>query len=282
MPISMNTNLAGIQATRQINMSTTGLNKSFQRLSSGLRVNQASDDVSGLAVAAQMTAQIRGSNMAMKNANDSISMLQVADGALGDQMNAIQRMRELAVQASGDNVNNTDRGNLNVEFYQLMQEVDRIAKTTKYGSTSGLLQGSFANKQIQIGAYSGAIFSMTIGVGAGQGTVGASLGYDVATLSIGTSGAFAMSAITAMDYAITSLATVRAGIGAYQSRLENILSSLATTAENSEAARSRIMDADIAAETGNMARNSVLRSAGMAVLSQANQQFQSVLSLLRG
>ncbi|MBF0624269.1 MAG: flagellin FliC [Magnetococcales bacterium] len=272
MALSINTNIAALTIQNRLRTSTDSLNRTFERLSSGLRVNSAKDDAAGLGIATSLSAQIRGNNQAARNANDAISLVQVAEGALGETANALQRMRELAVQASNGTLTSTDRSDLNDEFQQLLSEIDRIAENTKFNGQT-LLMGSFTAKRLQIGANSGQ--NLVISLGVAKGT---SLG--VNGVSLGGNGTMAMSAITQLTTAINSVSDLRSKMGALQNRFEAVVTNLSTAAENLEAARARIMDADIAQETSSLTRNAILQQAGTAVLAQANQQPQLVLALL--
>ncbi|MBF0426924.1 MAG: flagellin FliC [Magnetococcales bacterium] len=275
MALTVITNLASLNAQRNLGKTTSALSKTYQRLSSGLRVNSAVDDAAGLGISTRFTAEVRGMNMAVRNVNDGISLLQVADGSLDETTNALQRMRELAVQAASGTLTSTDRTNLNAEFSQLLSEVDRIGSNTKFNGRF-LLFGSVTAVQVQVGAYSGQLLSITLA----SATTAALLTAGVQIS--GTAGTEAMSAITTIDAAIASVASIRATIGSLQSRFESVISTLNNTSVNTSAANSRIMDADIASETANLTRNSILQQAAASILSQANQQPQIALTLLNG
>ncbi|MBF0424553.1 MAG: flagellin FliC [Magnetococcales bacterium] len=275
MAISINTNLGALIAQKNLGTASSKLQQTYQRLSSGLRVNSSADDAAGLGIATSLTAQIRAANMAQRNVNDGISMLQVADGSLDETTNTLQRMRELAVQASSQTLTSSDRTNLNAEFSQLLSEVDRIGSTAKFNGRF-LLFGSVTAVQIQVGAYSGQQLSITLA--SATATALLTAGVQVS----GTNGIEAMSAITTIDAAIASVASIRATIGSLQNRFESVISTLANQSTNTEAARSRIMDADVATETSNLTRISILQQAGASILAQANQQPQIALTLLRG
>lgn len=276
MAISLLTNVPSLTAQRSLTKSSNALNTTFQRLSSGLRINRAADDAAGLGIGARFTAEIRGMNQAVRNTNDTISLLQLSDAAMSESVNSLQRMRELAVQAASGTLTTTDRTNLNAEYLQLSSEVDRIANNTKFNNQL-LLTGSFAAKMIQVGQYSGQFLSVTI-----NRVVTSTLGISAGTTLSGTSGDEAWAAITAIDVAIQSLSSVRATVGALQNRFDSVISNLGSSVENTEAARSRIMDADIAVETSALTRNTILQQAAVSVLAQANQQPQIALSLLGG
>ncbi|MBF0214415.1 MAG: flagellin FliC [Magnetococcales bacterium] len=287
MALTINGSIASINAQRQLAKHTNGLTQTFQRLSSGLRVNSAKDDAAGLAIANRMTAQIRGLNAAARNANDGISMAQVAEGALEETSNALQRIRELAVQASNDTYSSTDRSSLNTEVTQMLAEVQRIALNTNFNGNA--LFGGKASVANSFGtAFSG---TFQIGPEAGQTFKVTILRADISALGLSVTGggafgvstaALAMSAIERVDSALDAVSDIRAGLGAVQSRFESIISNLSSVSENTDAARSRIQDADIAQESANLTRLSILQQAGVAVLSQANQQPTIALALLGG
>jgi flagellin len=259
----------------------------MQRLSSGLRVNSAKDDAAGLAIAERMNAQVRGMTVAMRNANDAISLSQTAEGALGRVGDIFQRMRELAVQSANGTNTAADRTSLNAEFVQLAQEATRTLGGTQFNGQSIL--ASTAASTFQIGANNNssidqisiAAFSWTstAGVTAVLGTAIIS-GTSVPTVQI-TDITTAQGALTTIDTAINAVNSQRANFGAAQNRFENVISNLMVGVENQSAARSRIMDADYAAETSNLSRASILQQAGNAMVAQANQLPQQVLALLR-
>nr|AFK73941.1 flagellin protein FliC9 [Candidatus Magnetococcus massalia]CRH07703.1 flagellin [Candidatus Magnetococcus massalia] len=272
MSLYINTNVASLNAQRQLNQTTSSLNKTYERLSSGLRVNSAADDAAGLSISSRMTAQIRGLNQASRNANDAISMMQTAEGALAETEAALQRMRELAVQASNETYTQTDRGDLQSEVAQMISEIDRIASDTSFNSQN-LLAAGFSTTML-VGAYSGKTILASIG-----GADATDLGVNGVSLTNSTGG-LAMAAITTIDTAISSVSDLRSKLGAYQNRFEAVISNLDNVAERTTASQSRIMDADIAQETASLTRNAILQQAGAAMLAQANQQPQLALSLL--
>ena len=286
----INTNLVSLNAQRNLNTSQSSLSTTMQRLSSGLRVNSAKDDAAGLAIAERMNAQVRGMNVAMRNANDGISMAQTAEGALGKLSDNLQRMRELAVQAANDTNGTTDRGSLDKEFQQLAQEIARIVGSTSFNGRQ-LLDNNNATV-FQVGANTGADNQITImavnltgstpgGLDITAGTpptLGGSLG---SLIGAGSSAADARLSMAAIDTALDLVNNTRATFGAAQNRFEAVISNLQVAAENTASARSRIMDADFAAETANLSRTQILQQAGTAMLAQANQVPQGVLSLLR-
>jgi flagellin len=259
-------------AQNRLNKNTQTLQRTFQRLSSGLRINSAKDDSAGLSIGTRFSAQVRGLNQAMRNANDGISLVQVAEGALEETTAALQRIRELSVQASNDTYTSADRANLQDEVDQLVAEINRISSSTKFNGQS-LLGGSFTSKNLQVGAYSGQAINFEVtGSALSANTIGASV--------LISNQSAANSAVTSIDNAIDSIATVRASLGALQNRFESVINNLSNQAENITAAESRIMDADIAAETAQLTRSSILQQAGTAILAQANQQPLTALSLL--
>lgn len=276
MAMTINTNIFSLNAQRNTANTQNSLSTAMQRLSSGLRVNSAKDDSAGLAIAERMNSQVRGMNVASRNANDGISLAQTAEGALGKVGDALQRMRELAVQSANGTNNSDDRDNLDAEFQQLNAEVDRIVNGAKFNGTA-LLDGSTATFTFQVGAGTDATDTIDVDSVDLSGTVTA-----VGALAItGTDATGATAALDALDTAITEVTTGRAAMGAVQNRFDSVIGNLATSSENLSAARGRIMDADFAAETMNLSRAQILQQAGTAMISQANQLPQQVLSLLR-
>ncbi|MBF0357439.1 MAG: flagellin FliC [Magnetococcales bacterium] len=275
MGFSINTNLASLNAVRRLNSSSNGLNRSFERLSSGLRVNGSRDDAAGLAISNRLTAQIRGMSMAIRNTNDGISMVQVAEGALDETTNALQRMRELAIQAANGSLGSTDRQSLDLEVKQLVSEIQRISTTTTFNGVL-LIDGHLkigTSATFQVGANVGETLKLSIG-SAGK------VALSVSNTNVSTATA-ASHALTQIDNGLDAVSDIRANLGAYQNRFESIISNLSNVVENTSSARSRIMDADIAAETTNLTKFSILQQAGVAILAQANQQPQIALRLLQ-
>ena len=268
MPQTINTNVVSLNAQRNLTTSQSSLATSMQRLSSGLRINSSKDDAAGLAIADRMNAQIRGINVAIRNANDGISLAQTAEGALATITDALQRMRELAVQSANGSNGTSDRVNLDAEYQELVAEVDRIASQTKFNGIA--IVGADATTQtFQIGANSGDTLDIT------TNDITGIIAGDVLD---------ATNAATAMDDIDTALDAVtpdRATSGAAMSRFSYAISNLQITGENQSAARGRIMDADFAAETANLSRAQILQEAGTAMVAQANQLPQTVLTLLR-
>ncbi|MEO5334255.1 MAG: flagellin FliC [Magnetococcus sp. YQC-5] len=277
MALTVTTNVHALMAQRKLLHTTNALGTSFQRLASGLRINSARDDAAGLTITTRMTSQIRGLNQAARNANDAISMVQVVEGALEETTNALQRIRELSIQAANDTLMTSDRLAVQKEINQLLSEIDRIATQTKFNNQV-LLSGAWdvTSKTFQVGADGGQTIAMRV-----RRTTTISLISLVAGGTIGvTTQASANTAIGRIDSALDSVSDIRAGLGAYQNRFESVIANLNNVAENTSAARSRIMDADIASESANLTRNAILQQAGTAILAQANQQPQIALQLL--
>lgn len=272
MALTINTNVASLNAQRNLNTSANALGKSMQRLSSGLRINSAKDDAAGSAISDKMHAQIRGLNQAVRNANDGISLSQTAEGALQETTNILQRMRELAVQGGNDTLTADDRTSIKAELDQLASEITRISDTTSFNGKK-LLDGTFSGK-LQVGADKGQVISIKIATD-----------MDAAKLSVNAlkvaSNGDAGSAIVKIDTALKTVATTRSDLGAVQNRLESTISNLSNISENISSARSRILDADIAQETSNMTKNNILQQAGVSILAQANQAPNLAMSLLR-
>ena len=287
--LGINTNAPSLGAQNNLSKSAGSLETSIARLSSGLRINSAKDDAAGLAIAERMQAQIKGFDVAARNANDGISLLQVADGALGKIGDNLQRMRELGVQAKNGTLNATDRLNLNREFTELANEVGRVATGTAFNGNNVF---ESANKTVNLQIGSGNATTDTLAVN--LTSTGAAAGNDLQTTLGGTTQAAivtafggvdtvanATAAITKIDTSINDITNLRATAGAGLSRLEQVVSSLDTNSANLSSARGRIMDADFAKETANLTRSQILQQAGTAMLAQANQQPNNVLSLLR-
>jgi flagellin len=284
---TINTNIISMTAQRSLRASQGDLATSIARLSSGLRVNTARDDAAGLAIAERMNTQVRGMNVALRNSNDAISLAQVAEGALGKTGDIFQRMRELAVQASNGTNTDADRASLNNEFVQMAQEVTRTLSGTQFNGNNIL--ASTGSNDFQIGAnnnsnidrlsFSNYNWSGTTNITAVTGTA-IITGTSTPTMQI-TSAASAQSAIASIDTALNEINSQRATWGSRQNRFENVVSNLMSAVENQAAARGRIVDADYAAETANLSRAQILQQAGNAMVAQANQLPQQVLSLLR-
>lgn len=282
MSMTINTNVMSLNAQRNTSMTQMSLAVSMQRLSSGLRVNSAKDDAAGLSIAERMNSQVRGMNVAIRNANDGISLAQVAEGGLSTVGEMLQRMRELAVQATNGTNTTGDLVSLNQEYQQLSQEINRtITNAVQFNGVS-ILNGT-VGFEFQVGANQGQTISVASGDISlnGNTAVGAVIttGANSALSTTGTSDNGAR--ISALDAAISAINDRRASLGAVQSRFENTVGFLRTAVENQSAARGRIMDADFAAETANLSRAQILQQAGTAMIAQANQLPQGVLALLR-
>ena len=275
MPQIINTNVMSMNSQRNLNMSQSAMSTAVQRLSSGLRVNSAKDDAAGLAIAERMSAQVRGMNVAIRNANDAISLSQVAEGALGTVGDMLQRMRELAVQSANATNGDGDRSNLDAEFQQLGEEITRVLGNTKFNGLA-IVGGDAGTQTFQVGANSTDTIDVTTQRLDNNTDVTA-----VTSTSI-TSASNATAAIDLVDTALTTVNNERALYGATQNRFESVISGLQINVENQTAARSRIVDADYSAETAALTRAQILQQAGVAMLAQANASPQSVLSLLRG
>ena len=281
MASTINTNIPSLNAQRNLSASSGSLTTSMQRLSSGLRVNSAKDDAAGLAIAERMQAQVRGMNVAIRNANDGISLAQTAEGALGKIGENLQRMRELAVQSANDTNGSTDRTSLDNEFKELAAENLRVIQNTKFNGQalltgSGGAAGSFA---FQIGANTQADNQVSITTANMISAMTAAT--QGSTASLGTTAASARTSMSALDAALDAVNAQRSKFGAAQNRFDAIISNLQVSSENQAAARGRIMDADFAVESANLARAQILQQAGTAMLAQANQMPQSVLKLLQ-
>jgi flagellin len=265
--MTINTNVNSLNAQRNLSASQGSLATSMQRLSSGLRINSAKDDAAGLAIADRMNAQIKGINVSVRNANDGISLAQTAEGALSVVTDVLQRMRELAVQAQNGSNGTSDRANLDTEYQQLSSEITRIAAQTKFNG-SAIVGASAGAQTFQIGANNGDTLTITTST--------------VTTVAGGlTTAALASTAVAALDTALDTITSSRATYGAMINRFQFAISNLQTTGVNQTAARGRIMDADFASETANLARSQILQQAGTAMVAQANQLPNQVLSLLR-
>ena len=274
MAMSINTNVLSLTTQRNLGANQSSLSTSMQRLSSGLRVNTSKDDAAGLAIASRMETQVRGMNVAARNASDAISLVQTAEGAIGKVSDMLQRMRELAVQAANATNNTGDRGNLDSEFQQLSAEVTRTIANTRFNG-SAILAGDAGTSSYQVGANStdqvavvttqlNNATQITSVTGGGITTVGA-----------------ASTAMANIDSALTLVNTQRAMYGAVQNRFEAMIQVLQVNSENTSAAKGRIMDADFAVETSNLSRSQILQQAASAMVAQANAMPQQVLQLLR-
>jgi flagellin len=254
----------------------------MQRLSSGLRVNSAKDDAAGLAIAERMNAQVKGMNVAIRNANDGISLAQTAEGALGSIVNNLQRMRELAVQAANDTNGTTDRAALNNEYQALAAENARVIANTQFNGQALLTGagGTAGTFTFQVGANTASDNQISVVTTSIATAMGVTQGVG-ATVTLGTDSTEALAAVTAIDTALSNVNGARSTFGAAQNRFESVVSNLRVAAENQAASRGRIMDADFALETANLSRAQVLQQAGVAMVAQANALPQNVLALLR-
>ena len=273
MAMVINTNVGSLNATRQLDSSSRDLAVSMERLTSGKRINSAADDAAGMAVATNMTTQIMGTDQAVRNANDGISMAQTIDGAAEEMTSMMQRQRELAIQSLNGTYSAANRTAMDDEFNALSAELTRIASTTKFNGTA--IMNTAVSTNIHVGwedAAADSIAVTTIG--------GSAIATAVTALGVDTSANAAL-AITGLNTNLSTLSTARSGVGAVQNRLDHTVANLQNLSENTSAARSNIQDADFAKESANLARDQVLQQAGMSMLSQANQASQNVLTLLR-
>ena len=287
MPQTINTNLASLNAQRSLSASQSSLATSMQRLSSGLRVNSAKDDAAGLAIAERMNAQVRGMNAAVRNANDGISMAQTSEGSLGKVADALQRMRELAVQSSNATNSSSDKDSLDKEFGELAKEIQRVLGATTFNGKK-VLGGDAGPMQFQVGANTtgddtiditttNLTIDPTVVAVAGDDNAGTNRGkIDGLQSVLNIHGV-----INGIDAALNTVNNERATLGASQSRFESVISNLQVSVENQSAARARIMDADFAAETAHLSRAQILQQAGNAMVAQANQLPQQVMRLLQ-
>lgn len=265
-------NVTAMNTSRQLGITTTGLQKSTEKLSSGYKINRAADDAAGLSISEKMRNQIRGLNKAASNAQDGISLVQTAEGALNEVHSMLQRISELAVQASSDINATADRTAVNDEITQLTTEINRVASTTQFNKMN-ILDGTFKDKSIQVGANAGENIAISID------------NMNCATLGMTNAGvdsyANANTTLTNAQNAITSLSSKRSALGAIQNRLEHTYDNLNNISENTQAAESRIRDTDMASEMVSYSKNNILQQAGQSMLAQANQANQGVLSLLQ-
>ena len=264
-------NLSAMNTNRQLSGVQSAQSKSTEKLSSGYRINRAGDDAAGLSISEKMRSQIRGLNKASSNAQDGISLVQVAEGALNETHSILQRMNELATQAANDTNTSTDRTAIQAEIDQLTSEINRIQSTTQF-NTMNLLDGTFSSKNLQVGSLSGQSIGISI-----KNMNASSLGVNALKVS---SFASAGSSMDKIQSAINLVSTQRSTLGALQNRLEHTINNLNTTAENTQAAESRIRDVDMATEMVEYSKNNILAQDGQSMLAQANQATQGVLSLL--
>ncbi|MBY0472385.1 flagellin FliC [bacterium] len=277
MGLRINTNVPSLVAQRNLRMTRGGLDKSYERLSSGHRINHAGDDAAGLAISESLRAQMRGLRQAERNSQDGISLVQVAEGAVSEISNILIRMRELGVQSASDTIGQTERGFINNEFQSLLEEIDRIAQSTEFNGVK-LLNGSKSNFEVQIGTRNNAFVDRvklfennpadlnTVALGLNLASLGDKLG--------------AQNSLGLIDGAINQVTTIRAGFGAMQNRLESVVNNIQTSRENLAAANSRIKDTDIAEESTELAKHQILMQSGVSVLGQANTTMKVALNLL--
>ncbi len=265
-------NMQAANANRQLGIVTGSQSKSTERLSSGYRINRAADDAAGLSISEKMRSQIRGLEKASTNAEDGISLIQTAEGALNEAHEILQRMNELATQAANDTNTTADRGAISKEMQALTSEINRIASTTQF-NTMNLLDATFTGKKLQVGALNGQTISVSI-----ANMNASTLGINAVTVDSNENAGKAMSAV---QKAISSVSAQRSSLGAVQNRLEHTVKNLDTTQENTQAAESRIRDTDMASEMVSYSKNNILMQAGQSMLAQANQATQGVLSLLQ-
>ena len=278
MSLFVNTNSSALNAQRQLSESSQALNKSFERLSSGFRINSASDDAAGLQISDRLTSQLQGLNQAVRNSNDAISITQTAEGALAETTNSLQRIRQLAVQSQNGINSSADRVALQKEVAALKTEISRIATDTKFNNLN-ILDASYSAAFL-VGANSGQTISVNLSASKIVGGTGFSAtGLGIGALSVATFGD-ASAALATIDTAISAVGNVRADLGALQNRFQSTIRNLTNIAENLAGARSQIRDTDFAAETADLTRNQIIQQASISVLSQANQRPQAALSLL--
>ena len=285
MSLSVSTNVTSLIVQRNLGKAADSLSTSMTRLSSGLKINSAKDDTAGLQIATRMSSQIRGQTVAVKNANDGISMAQTAEGALQESTNILQRMRELAVQARNGTNGSADQAATNSEFAAMSDELTRISASTNLNGKN-LLDGSAGTMTLQVGSNTGTANQIDLVLSSSFGA--ASLSVDSGTLALtgtsgstGTAGTNIDNAITAIDLAISTIGSTRASLGASQNRLTSTIANLQNITENVTAAQGRVQDTDFAAETAQLTKSQTLQQASTAVLAQANQLPSSVLKLLQ-
>ena len=268
-------NMQAMNANRMLNITTGAQSKSTEKLSSGYRINRAADDAAGLTISEKMRSQIRGLNKASDNAQDGISLIQTAEGALNEAHSILQRMNELATQAANDTNTTSDRTAIQSEIDALTSEIDRIASTTQF-NTQNLLSGGFSAKNLQVGALSGQKISITI-VAMNANGIGITAGNNNCVSTFEKAG----EAMKTFQDAISAVSKQRSALGALQNRLEHTVANLDNVAENTQSAESRIRDTDMAEEMVEYSKNNILAQAGQSMLAQANQSTQGVLSLLQ-
>ncbi len=282
MSLFVNTNVSALNAQRQLLNTSSSLNTSFERLSSGFRINRASDDAAGLQISERMTSQIKGLDQAVRNANDAISLAQTAEGALSETSNSLQRIRQLAIQAQNGINSDEDRNALNKEVSALKNEISRISTATQFNNVN-ILSASFSAAFL-VGANSGQSISVNLSTAglAGTGITGFSTaGLGIATVQVDSANN-ASAAMTFIDSALSGIGAVRADLGALSNRFQSTIRNLTNISENVSAARSQIRDTDFAKETAELTRAQIIQQASTTILAQANQRPQAALSLLQG
>lgn len=265
-------NLTAMNANRQLGITTSGQAKSSEKLSSGYKINRAADDAAGLTISEKMRSQIRGLNKASSNAQDGVSLIQVAEGALSETHSILQRMNELATQSANDTNTTADRQAIQSEINQLASEISRISSTTQF-NTMNLIDGNFKNKSLQVGSLCGQKITVSI-------TDMSATGLGVNALNV-TNFTIAGGAMSAVQGAISEVSRMRSELGALQNRLEHTIANLDNISENTQSAESRLRDTDMAEEMVEYSKNNILAQAGQSMLAQANQSTQGVLSLLQ-
>ncbi len=277
MGLRINTNVASLNAQRNLSKTRLGMNKALEKLSSGERINRAGDDAAGLAISENLKAQIRGLSQAERNAADGISLVQIAEGSLGEISNILIRLRELAVQAASDTIGTTERKFLNVEFEQLTSEIDRIANSTEFNRVP-LLNGTGAVFDIQIGTRNDPISDrLTFDASSADVNV-AALGLNLASVADKIS---SQNSLSSIDQAIISVSGIRADFGALQNRLQSTINNIQVSVENLSTANSRVRDTDIASATAELTKKNILMQAGTSVLAQANSSTKNALNLIQ-
>ncbi|WP_191488641.1 flagellin domain-containing protein [Pseudomonas sp. FEN] len=283
MSLTVNTNVTSLYVQKNLSNAADALSTSMQRLSSGLKINSAKDDAAGLQISTRMTSQIRGQNVAVKNANDGISLAQTAEGALQESTNILQRMRELAVQARNGTNGTADQKATNAEFAQMSDELTRIANSTQLNGKN-LLDGSAGTVTLQVGSNTGSANHIDLVLSSKFDAASMSVDSGTLVLTGATSAAAASNidnAITAIDAAIAAIGATRANLGASQNRLTSTISNLQNVTQNVTAAQGRVQDTDFAAETAQLTKSQTLQQASTSVLAQANQLPSAVLKLLQ-
>ena len=276
MGLRVNTNIASINAQRNTSNVTTRLQRNFQKLSTGLRIATAADDAAGLAISERLRGQVRSLQQASRNANDGISLVTVGEGALNEVSNILVRLRELTIQAANGSSSTADKNTINEEFQSLINEINRIGLSTEFNGIK-LLDGSSSNVSFQVGINTTAnvdVLNVTL-------TAALSTSLGLSTLDVGSLGDTSF-AISAIDNAINQVVALRGRFGALQNRLQSTLANLGVAPESLSAAESRIRDVDVAYETAELTRNSILQQAAISILAQSNAQPQAALSLLQG